>query len=90
MTKKAVSIKDAINVVSPPAATPGNFAALVFPTDVWGLTADLKAASRHIAGRICGSKDKYDLVQATLKLLIQHIDTRYNEDRAQIAKSNTP
>ena len=68
---------------APEQEVSGTFAKLVFPTDRWGLTTELKLSSRDIAARISGSEDKYTLVVDTLKLLLRHIETRYNEDKAK-------
>lgn len=83
MSKKKSIVASLIETETAPEIS-GNFALLVFPTDKWGLTTDLKAASRHLSGRICGSEDKYQLVIDTLNLLIRHIDARYQEDSERL------
>lgn len=68
-----------------------NFAALEFPTDVYGMTRELRAAVQALSSRIDGSEDKKKLVNATVAIIVKHIKakTEYEaENRAErVAKA---
>lgn len=61
-----------------------NASELVFPTDVWGLTSQMKASILNVAGRVCGSDDKYQLAQETLVVLQEYLRVRYMDDKARL------
>lgn len=56
-----------------------NSSFLVFPTDIYGLTKDLKKAIIASASRINGHEDKYKLFHDTLAVGLKHIEARYGE-----------
>ena len=53
-----------------------NPAELVFPTDKWGFTSDVKKAVLKAAGTVRGQDDKHALLVGTLAVLIKHIQER--------------
>jgi len=61
-----------------------NPAFLHFPTDVYGLTSELKTAMLSAASRVNGQPDKLALVKETLKVLIGHLHARYAVDNALV------
>lgn len=67
-----------------------NVSMLEWPTDIWGLTKDLKSALTYIASRINGQPDKKELVSKVLEIGTAHIEAKYaleSEQRAaRIAK----
>lgn len=92
--KSTLSVQDALQdlPVLDAAGNPVsvNPSMIVFPTDIWGVTTDLKDSIRTIAARVSGCPEKFELVMKTLKIAEQHIKVRYNDDHARITKSNTP
>ena len=61
-----------------------NPASIMYPTDPWGLTTELKASVRTLAARVCGCPEKYKVVQETLEIVLAHLEARYNEDNARL------
>ena len=59
-----------------------NPAELVFPTDKWGFTSEVKKAILKAAGTVRGQDDKHALLVGTLAVLIQHIKLRKGSDAA--------
>ena len=57
-----------------------NSSFLVWPTDPWGMTIELKAALIHIASRIQGATDKKELVDAVLEIGLGHIKAKFLVD----------
>jgi hypothetical protein len=57
-----------------------NAALLSFPTDKWGLTKDVKKAITHMASRIAGDPGKKALADATLKILLEHLELKVTAD----------
>lgn len=55
---------------------------VVFPTDQWGFTSDLKKAVLLAAGTVQAQQDKHDLLLATLGVLMNHIRKRKATDEA--------
>lgn len=53
---------------------------IVWPTDVWGLTKDLKETMIRLASRVNGHADKMELVQKTLAIAVEHLNARYEND----------
>ena len=68
------------------AATPveasHNPTLLVWPTDVWGFTAQLKDAIVSAASRVNGAADKKALVDAVLATGLAHLEAKYTVDAA--------
>ena len=58
-----------------------NPAFLLWPTDVWGLTKDVKKAFVAVAHRVKGQPDKMKLLEDTLDVAMKYLDARYNHDR---------
>lgn len=61
-------------------ALSANAALLAFPTDKWGLTKDVKKAITHMASRIAGDPGKKALADATLKILLEHLELKVQAD----------
>jgi len=63
---------------------------IVWPTDIWGLTKDVKAAIIAATSRINGQADKKALLDATLAIALGHLASKYQSDTesraVQIAK----
>lgn len=57
-----------------------NPAALVFPTDKWGFTSDIKKAVLRAATVVKGQDDKHDLIMHTLAVLAAHLVARKGVD----------
>jgi len=55
---------------------------IVFPTDRFGLTKDMKKAMISMASRIAGSQEKMDLAQETLDLLVDFLHKKFAADAA--------
>lgn len=55
---------------------------LVWPTDVWGFTAQLKDAIVAAASRVNGAADKKALVDAVLATGLAHLEAKYKVDAA--------
>ena len=74
--------------VAPVAPTPKaapkpishNSAFLEWPTDVWGLTKDIKRALVDVASRLNGHEDKKALLDATLAVALGHVEAKYAHD----------
>lgn len=58
-----------------------NPAKLVFPTDRWGFTTDIRKAVLRAAGSVRGQDDKQLLLIGTLAVLMQHIKIRKEGDK---------
>lgn len=71
-----------------PAAKPEAKAKLVnasmleWPTDVWGMTREYKAAVLALASRLNGAEDKKALFDATQEIAIQFINDKFEHDKA--------
>lgn len=63
-----------------------NPAALVFPTDKWGFTSEIKKTILKAAGAVKGQDDKHDLLLSTLLVLITHIKLRKDKDHSDRMK----
>lgn len=59
-----------------------NPALLQFPTDRWGLTKDLKKAVTQLTSRIAGDPAKKELADAVFKVLMEHYEIRFKQDKA--------
>lgn len=57
-----------------------NPAFLEWPTDIWGLTKDVKKAFVVLANRVKGQPDKMELVERTLEVALGHLNARYQHD----------
>lgn len=57
-----------------------NASLIVFPSDPYGLTKDLKVAIQRVASRIAGHADKKALVNAVLIKAIAHIKVKFDSD----------
>ena len=57
-----------------------NYAALDWPTDVWGMTRDFRAAVRKLSQRIDGSPEKTKLVNETLALAAKHLKAKQADE----------
>ncbi len=53
---------------------------LVFPTDRWGVTKDLKKAFIYTASRVAGDEAKKQLVDDTLAILLEHLEAKFKVD----------
>lgn len=62
-----------------------NPAKLVFPTDRWGFTSEVKKAILKAAGSVRGHEDKHDILLATLVVLVTHVKLRKDKDVAEKA-----
>lgn len=58
-----------------------NPATLFFPTDKWGVTKDLKKAFIALASRVAGDASKKALVDETLKVLVTHLNVKFESDK---------
>ena len=80
---------ESVEEITPEVANtdvPTNPNDLVWPTDVWGLTKDLRAAIVQAASRINGHEDKKALIDATLKIALAHLENKYTRDHADLLK----
>lgn len=69
-----------------------NVAAIPWPTDTWGYTADFRRAFIEMIGKLNGAKDKKKLLDNTMALMLAFKDDRFAEmqiERAKIIKANT-
>lgn len=57
-----------------------NPALIVWPTDIWGLTKDLKKEFLRAASRIGGQADKKALLDATLAIAHAYLEAKYTKD----------
>ena len=55
-----------------PAPVSSNPALVEFPTDPWGMTAELRKAGLRAASSLRGSEEKQAIFLATLRVLAQH------------------
>lgn len=79
-------------IVAPVKVAPNNRAsflprepvpqAIIWPTDIWGLTKDLKAALTSLSSRLAGSPDKKALFDETLKAGLAYLEVKYEADRS--------
>ena len=81
-----------VKVRRPETYTVSHNAALIeWPTDIWGLTKDLKKAFLVVASRINGQEDKKELVDAVLRVAHLHLEAKYTKESelraARIAKA---
>lgn len=53
---------------------------LAFPTDKWGITKDIKKAFIEAASRVAGDEQKKALVLATVDVLLEHLDAKFDRD----------
>lgn len=58
-----------------------NPALLTFPTDRFGITKDVKLAITRAASRIGGDEKKLDLFKKTLRILIEHLQLKFENDK---------
>jgi hypothetical protein len=65
-----------------PADVSHNPSQIEWPTDIWGLTKDLKKAFLAAASRVSGQADKKELVDAVLKIAHRHLEAKYSKDSA--------
>lgn len=63
-----------------------NAALLSFPNDRFGITKDIKKAMTQAASRIAGDAQKKALVLEVIDILLQHIDVKFEADKAYRAK----
>ena len=83
MAKKVIEVQSSIMDAAGNSVS-ANPALIVYPTDVWGMTTDLKAAVKFLAARVCGCPEKYKVVQDTLTIALEHMRVRYEEDKARL------
>ncbi|QOE32113.1 hypothetical protein CPT_Palo_054 [Rhizobium phage Palo] len=57
-----------------------NPAQIVWPTDTWGITSDLRKALMRAAGSVQGVPEKHELFVATLMVGLAHIKARRDRD----------
>lgn len=57
-----------------------NYQYLALPTDRWGVTRETRNAIKNLASRIAGDERKYELAKATLKVLLGHLEAKYQVD----------
>lgn len=62
---------------NPDAGVSSNSSQLIFPTDKWGLTRDIKKAMILAASRIAGHPDKKELFDEILSVLLKHVDAKH-------------
>lgn len=55
---------------------------IVFPTDRFGVTKDVKKALLHAASRIAGDEKKKELVLEVIEICKEHLELKFKEDRA--------
>ena len=60
---------------------PANSSLLVFPTDVYGITSDLKKACIKIGSKIGAQPEKLTLVKEVLDICLQHIEAKYEQNK---------
>jgi len=58
-----------------------NASLIVFPTDRFGVTKDVKKALLHAASRIAGDSAKKALVLEVMDICREHIELKFTEDR---------
>ena len=86
---KKKSIADVVQEQDVQPEVSHNPSALLFPTDIWGFTSDLKQAGKLCISKTHGAEDKYKMVRNVLLILLAHLDARYNEEsnRAKSGKA---
>lgn len=57
------------------------------PTDIYGVTTDLRKAMLAAASRIRGDQTKYSLVKETLSILSEYLDEKFVEDSKAVQGS---
>lgn len=57
-----------------------NPALIEWPTDIWGLTKDLKKEFLKAASRINGQADKKALLDSTLAIAHAHLESKFKKD----------
>lgn len=57
-----------------------NSSLLVFPTDRFGITAELKASMIRAASKVGTDKEALKLIDDTLRILRGHVQARYNQN----------
>lgn len=58
-----------------------------WPTDLDGITSELKAGILTAAGKLNGRQDKLDILLATMKVGVAHVMARVDAQRAENAQS---
>lgn len=58
-----------------------NSSMLEWPTDIWGLTREYKAAVIALASRLNGADDKKELFDATHAVAMQFINDKFEHDK---------
>ena len=53
---------------------------LRFPADKWGLTKDLKKSVISMASRMAGDESKKQLVDETMRILLEHVELKFEQD----------
>jgi len=71
---------------APALVVPANAALIEWPTDVWGLTKDLKKAVVFLASRIGGHADKKELADRTIAIALAHIESKFDVESKSHAK----
>jgi hypothetical protein len=64
-----------------------NPALIDWPTDKWGYLSKMKKEFVLMASTINGQDDKHELVLATLKLMYQHVQVRFQKDKTTRANA---
>lgn len=79
VTRDEIEMIEAIALAAAPDVGT-NASLIVFPSDPYGLTKDLKVAIQRVASRIAGHADKKALVNAVLIKAIAHIKVKFDSD----------
>lgn len=66
---------------------PSNPLLVQWPTDLDGITSDLKAGILSAAGRLNGRQEKLDIFLATVKVGVAHVMARFDAQIAENAES---
>jgi len=69
-----------------PVVIPSNAALIEWPTDVWGLTKDVKKAIISATARVSGQADKKALLDNVLRIALAHLEARFEADNTLRAK----
>ena len=83
-----VAAEVTVETVEAPVAkvpAPHNPAMIEWPTDIWGLTKDLKKEFLKAASRVGGQADKKALLDATLEIAHEHLEAKFEKDNAHLA-----
>lgn len=59
-----------------------NASLIEWPTDIWGMTREYKAAVLALASRLNGAEDKKALFDATQEIALQFINDKFEHDKA--------